>query len=436
MKNFNLTKIINYLLIIFLFSLPWQTRYILLAGSLKGEYWEYSTLALYASDALLILIFILAIINNYLNKIKIKLSTSTIWLLILSSGLLLVNLYFSLNKIVTLWHIGWLVLAIGSFIILQKSDLQKSSAIIAFITGAALSALLGLWQFISQSSFASTILGLAKHNPNQLGVSVIEAIAPDGIVERWLRAYGSLDHPNMLGGLMFAGLIFSLFFIANNNYKNKKNIFIYASLIALIGGLITSFSRAGMLAIFVSVVIFMFHSLRQKQIKSKEVWLFFIINFFMIILLAIPYYYLFVPRFYANSRLEIISTEERFAGYKESWSIIKIHPIVGSGLGTFGLALEKVDPKQEIWQYLPVHNIFVLIFTETGLAGLVLLISAIYLLFKKTTTNNRILVISVLCGLFILGLLDHWLISLHFGLLMSAVVLGLALKPQALTDSN
>lgn len=427
-----LEKIINYLLLIFLFTLPWQTRYIILAGSLKNNYWEYGTLAIYASDILLIIIFILKIINNYLNKIKFKLAASTIWLIILSIGLLLANLFFSLNKLITLEHITWLILAIIIFIILQQTTLKKSTALLAFITGAALSGLLGLWQFITQSSFASTILGLATHDPNNLGVSVVEAIAPDGVTERWLRAYGSLDHPNMLGGLMFAGLIFSLYFIVKENSKSKKNILIMASLIALMGGLITSFSRAGWIAIFISVIIFIFYSLRNKQIKSKEVWSFFIINFIMIVLLALPYYYLFVPRFSTATRLEKISAEERYSGYKESWSVIKHHPIIGSGLGTYGLALEKINSKEQVWFYQPAHNIFLLLLGETGLAGLILFIYAIYLIFKKSTADstNRNIIISVICGLFILGLLDHWLISLHFGLLFMATVLAIALKPQ------
>jgi O-antigen ligase len=108
--------------------------------------------------------------------------------------------------------------------------------------------------------------------------------------------------------------------------------------------------------------------------------------------------------------------------------VVKNHPIIGSGLGVYGLALEKIDPKQSVWFYQPVHNIFILILAETGLAGLILFIYAIYLAFKKATPDNKILVLSLICGLFILGILDHWLISLHFGLFFFATVLGLALN--------
>lgn len=426
-----LEKIINYLLIIFLFILPWQSRYIFLAGNLKNEYWEYGTLALYASDAILVIILLLAIINYCLKKTRAKLQTSTIWLIILSSAALLINVYFSLNKLISLRNALWFIMAVGIFIILKNTSLKKSLAVLIFVISASLSGLLGLWQFVAQNSFASTILGLAKHDPTNLGVSVIEAIAPDGIIERWLRAYGSLDHPNIFAGLMMAGLIFSLYFIITGQNTDKKNIFIMAALVALTGGLATSFSRAGWLATVISILIFMIYSIKNQQIKSKEVWSFFIISFITISLLIIPYYYIFTPRISFDSRLEKISTEERYAGYKESWSIIKQYPILGSGLGTYGIALEKINSEKTVWFYQPVHNIFILILSEAGLIGVILSIFAIYLIIKKSITDNKALVVSLLCGLLILGIFDHWLISLHFGFLFMATVLGLALNKKS-----
>ena len=78
------------------------------------------------------------------------------------------------------------------------------------MAGAFLQACLGIYQFFTQSSFACKWLGMASHNAQDLGVSVIETLSG----ERWLRAYGGLDHPNIFGGfLCFSILILISFFI-------------------------------------------------------------------------------------------------------------------------------------------------------------------------------------------------------------------------------
>ena len=63
-----LKKILDYLLMLFLFLLPWQTRWFYQSGSLNGGYWEYGTFSLYGTQILLWLIIILFAAHKFGRK--------------------------------------------------------------------------------------------------------------------------------------------------------------------------------------------------------------------------------------------------------------------------------------------------------------------------------------------------------------------------------
>ena len=63
-----LNKIINYLLLLFLFLLPWQTRWIYQPGYLNSGYWEYGTYSFYGTQILLWLIIILFAVYKFVHR--------------------------------------------------------------------------------------------------------------------------------------------------------------------------------------------------------------------------------------------------------------------------------------------------------------------------------------------------------------------------------
>ncbi|MCX6792530.1 MAG: O-antigen ligase family protein [Candidatus Falkowbacteria bacterium] len=428
----NLKKIQTWLLIIFLFTLPWQTRWIINAGTIGKDYWEYGTISLYASDILLFIIIILQLLNRRLEKLKNDISTDNLLLLVISIFTLAANIYFSLNKGLSLFHAAWIILALGLFIVLRQDIITRSAALLSFVSGAAVVALLGSWQFISQTAPAVTWLGLAQHSSGDLGASVIETMAPDGVIERWLRAYGSLDHPNMLGGLAALAIFFCLYLIFKTEPKNKKGVIIIAAFIFLTAGLIGSFSRTALIATGLAVIIYFIFAIKTGFMATiKKAIPLFIIGIIISALFALPYYYIFLPRLSANTRLEQLSTSERIAGYKESLPIIKQHLVIGSGLGTYGLALKDKDPKQLVWYYQPIHDLYLLILAEAGILGALLwlwfMLKNIISAWKKFP-EDRFIISGTIIVLLCIGLFDHWLMSLHFGLLFSAAALGLTLR--------
>jgi hypothetical protein len=75
------------------------------------------------------------------------------------------------------------------------------------------------------------------------------------------------------------------------------------------------------------------------------------------------------------------SLEERNLYLSVSERIISENPIVGIGTGQFIFETERLLPNLEISQYQPVHNVFLIIWSEWGIVGLVLFILFLWKLF-------------------------------------------------------
>lgn len=414
----NIEKI---LIIIFLISLPWQTRYIISSGQLENNYWEYGTIALYAIDIIVGALFLLSL--RYFKKLKIE-----TWLIIIFAILLLIiNLSISLNKQISLWHSLWIIEAFVIILMIKRSSIRTTTLSLIFAISAAMSSFLGIWQFLSQTSPASKWFGLAEHQSNALGTSVIEAVAPDGVIERWLRSYGSLDHPNIFGGLMSLSIIVLIW---ANLKKTDNRLYRIVSLLTTVilgAGLISSFSRGAWLSLIIGLIV-LFLAQEKTWQAIKKSFDFILCLIVVSVLFLIPFYYLFIPRLSNDSRLENTSIIERVSGYKESLEIIKENFWLGSGLGNYGLALHNQIPKKLVWFYQPVHNVFVLYFEELGVLGAVFFVFIIYSYIKNTPKEKRSLAFSLAIALIIIGIFDHWPMSLHPGIIIVSSLIGLSLK--------
>jgi len=434
-----LSKIIEYGLYLLAFLLPIQTRLIIKAG-----FNEYQTYSLYGVDILLILVLLLFAIcvvyswiagqiRNDKNEL-VPYGNRIIWWFI--GGFVLISaisFLFASDKLLAIYKFGWLILGVGLFWLITRVNYNKLKLIYAMLVGIFLQAVLGIWQFLTQSSFANKWLGLAAHDPAQLGTSVVEFIAKDGIGERWLRAYGGLDHPNILGGVLAVGILLIVFlFLDNKNselkIKYKKAIF-YSLFFIFITALFFTFSRGAWLAVLAGGLFMLISFVIKRDLKSqKEMLIAILLSSILIGVLFFQYNELVITRLGDNSRLEIKSRIERVASYNEALQIIKKYPLTGVGLGNYTLALSREIPNQESFYYQPTHNVFLLVCAETGIIGLLffVLINLSLLIFSFKKMNDR--AVAIIIALIVIMSLDHWLFSLHFGVLFFWLVLGLMIS--------
>ena len=448
-----LKKTIEYGLYLLVFLLPWQTRWIIRGGEI-----EYSRISLYGVDILLLVLVGLFIVYQLRIKDKalipefsrVKPGTTKWWLVGFLELIIFVSIFFASDKILALYRYGVFLLGVGFFWLIVAFKYDRVKFVRSLLVGILLQACLGIWQFLMQSSFANKWLGMALHNPSELGVSVIETIGPDGIRERWLRAYGGMEHPNVLGGMLVVGvlLLVSLLFqkkFSISNFQFSKNFqflifnfqgLIYVFFVIFIMAIFFTFSRGAWISVSGGVILMLFWSVFRKDLwVQKNVLQIILVSIILAAVLYSQFGNLVITRLTKDSRLEIMSSQERIASFKDAKELIKENAFTGIGIGNYSLAMSKHAPERQAWEYQPVHNVFLLVWAEVGILGLLGFLGLLGYLGWTCIRKKNIIGLSLLLALVIMMSVDHWFWSLHFGVIFTWLVFGLILSNPQINKS-
>ena len=427
-----LKQFISWLIIGFIFLLPLQTRLIYKQGILNAGVWEYGTFSLYATELLFFVILALTIVyciklvtaNNALNKNYWR----RLLPLVAVALIMAVNIFLSQSQSIAFYKLGQLIEATALFfiILIIKPEFQRISW--AIVLSGLVQSVSAIEQFIDQKVIANKWLGMASQSPEILGTPIVQL---DGV--RWLRTFGTFSHPNMLAGFLVVGLILIIGLYAS---ANKEKIKKYLSLIFVINSvaLFTTLSRAALIAMFFSIILFAFLS-RKDQLLNKTVTKFALIFIFIAIVFSATYPELIFSRTFSGNRVENISNTTRIEQYKEYWPIIKNNWLTGVGLGNYTAELFATNPTREAWLYQPIHNTYLLIFAELGIFGFILILSIIFYVFylaRGTLTCHYEPVSRLTClaclaglaGLACLALFDHYLWSFYSGIILTSIILA------------
>lgn len=430
---FSLTKIIEYLFYSFIFLLPWQTRWIWHQGILNNGYWEYGTFSLYGIDILLAIIFVLVVVSLFLRKdrklksIVFNSKAGILGLCLLVTGLTIIWAY---SASLGLYYFVKILEGIILVWVIAKVNFSWTKLALSFVAAGVIQAGLGVFQFFSQEVIASKWLGISNHLPSNLGDFVIEIAG-----QRWLRAYGSLPHPNMLAVFLVICLIILAGLYINN--KNKKTALIYFVFFIIISaGLFFTFSRTAWLALAIAVLFWATIAFGKKIPAEFNFNLLKLLTilFIVFIILTAVFPDLVFTRLGGGERLEKQSVQERIDYTKQAYAMIKKHWLLGVGIGNYTLAVQKeMNPDLASWSYQPVHNIFLLSSAELGVMSLLFWFIVFYLVYKRFKEPGGlemwivIFFISFLV-LLIAGCFDHFLWTLHFGIILFWLILGIFLK--------
>ncbi|HEY8108893.1 MAG TPA: O-antigen ligase family protein [Patescibacteria group bacterium] len=297
-------------------------------------------------------------------------------------------------------------------------------ALWAFTTGAAVQAAWGIAQFLLQRDFGLWWLGESDIAPERFGVAKLVA---DG--ETYVRAYGSLPHPNLLAAYLAAAAFWvGTVVFWKDGARPRRTQVGYVLLLVLLGvGLLVTFSRVAIAATLVGGILVALFSWRRWQRLPWPAAAAAAITLCVALLLA-PYW---------QGRTVVESSQEtgvsnRKAGYEQAALVIADQPL-GVGAGNFVLAARSADPARPAYQYQPVHNVPLLVVSELGLLGGALLAWFAVRLgrrFHKVSSRDRQersieFMLFALTGVFVLmALADHFLWSLPQGLLLGGVLVA------------
>lgn len=291
--------------------------------------------------------------------------------------------------------------------------------------------LLAMAQFLHQHSLGGIFWWLGERvlSPDTPGVARFNFCALSSDVCRLiLRPYATFPHPNALGG--FFAVILPMLIYQWYGCRQKKLRGVYAVIFLLgVAGLFISFSRG---AWFVGVLVggtLMYALLRRDVYRLLSTGLYRLIIPGLITVFFIVNIVAFFPSAADES---VVRRNELNSAAVTMW---KDSPIIGVGLGNFLVTLPSVSYARSGNYLQPVHNIYLLILAEAGISGVIGIIVFAGINFRKrikhityafhVLDHATVLVVLSVVAILLLGLIDHYPITLQQGQLLVTLFFSL-----------
>lgn len=413
-----------------LFAIPFQTRKILWQQNWYFNEWQ--TITLYATDLIFLILagiwfFSWKTGDKKASFFKIQKFDYFLFIFLAISAISIKN---STSSAISWFQFAKLAEFVLFYFYIKSYAFYRFNCIkvlwVVFV-GGVFQSIIAIGQFLKQSDLGLRWLGESMLDSNLSGVaSFFNATG-----EKIIRAYGTTPHPNILAAYLFIA-IFSFYFLWL--YKPQalcslSGVGLLFSHLLLLFAFLFTFSRtiiflwaAGFAAR--AALIWLKKDFRTMfwgdAVMRRKLSAILTITFVAMVLFAVVYW----PE--VSSRLKISAGDEavqlRIFYGKESlktglnWT--------GIGMGNFvnWLMAEARNLPRELYQ--PVHNIYLLVYSETGMLGLLAFV--LFLIFlikdfiKRTQLKNLrdysflLIFISILA----IGFFDHFLFTIQQGRFM------------------
>jgi hypothetical protein len=382
-------------------------------------YFIYTDALFFLGDALVLLAVLLWLPTRIAQPSRLPITNYPV----LSSAfcfLLFLSILWSRDWRTSLYVSFQVVVIFLFFLSLRDWPYAWKFILLGFCAALGIQVIAGIVGFMKQSTAFLAPLHLVW--PGPLDPSVRGAIVvglPNG--ESFLRAYGTLPHPNILGGFTLILLLGPVSFFLR---KERPNNLALLLLIPGVSLLALSFSRSAWLALITCSAILIWKSRHFDRSRLAILLLTIALSF---VITLFPYRELVQAR-----TLNTTSHSEEFSFIGRTWlngearRVITDYPLTGVGIGSF--IIELAMRAGEGYVIEPAHNIFLLAGAELGIPGLLLVVALFVSLAHrliKTRSPNAILAGATLAGLGLISLFDHYLWTLAPGRIMLGLVIGM-----------
>jgi len=476
MPNLKLWQTRLFFLILFLIPSNLAKHFLIPSSYVSGILVDYLIPTLYLTDIFIILLLILWLVEKLSENQQIgiwrydrNLISPSVKLLLLFLVLLSPSITFAFSFIPAFYkYLKFLELSLFVFWIKQNISLKTlfSNIINVLTTSVLFQSLLALAQWLKQSSiFGYSFLG---EQPYTLSTPSIDKITWfDGSLK--IPPMGTFPHPNILAGFIISIFPLILFSLLKSQPSSKIRWFYFATLITSTITLFLTFSLSSWLALLLIGLPLTFIFYKQpSHIYQRTQQLSLIKNLprfkswqkiinqqagnpvhdrklrFPSVRFILIYTGLLLIFLSFSTKFSFLAPQSSFSRRSQlatiSLNIIKDNPLTGIGLNNFTTVMEKygfITATTRFFQ--PVHNIYLLILSETGIIGfigfLILFLYPIYLNLKKPRSLFFIPFLSLL----FIGLFDHYILTIQQGILLFFLFLILSTfspKPQSPTNTN
>ncbi len=390
-------------------------------------------------DCFLTDFFLLAIIIIAMRTLRgVTLSRSQKLLVGFASFCLLSIFFSTCSK--EIWpYFRWLqlVLPIAASVMIGKTVSTKEGITICFwilFWSASLQCFVAIGQYFMQHSIGLKYLGEAKIRMGEAAQLLVPSKT------RWffdrllhhqtnsvalIRPSGTFPHPNILGGFLGMTLFASAYLFASEKLSKRK-AFIAGGIALQVFSLFLTFSRGALFGL-IGGALFLLILLTLHSYKKIALQLFLVILASGVLSTALLHEQLaHRGGVFTYNKLVKESDNARLYFQNLALSIAKQRPLLGAGYGQF---LLEVEPKNETGHVQKVHNIYLLILSETGILGLLAFggfcLTLLFTAWKRGIDLRRAVLLTIFVYFLWIGCVDHYLITTQHGAIMFFFMAGL-----------
>ncbi len=333
------------------------------------------------------------------------------------------NGWYELLKLLELGFFAWLV---------SKERAIFSLLFWAFGIGVIVEGTLALLQFFHQGSLQGIWYFLGERFYSASTPGIANATIHGQLL---LRPYATFPHPNVFAGYLVIAMLFLLPYVFSLRERSESKGRKVLAILAVIFGsvvLLLTFSRTAIVVFFALAVMYVY-----LKFVTLRIWTLLGI---CILVLGIFFDPLLNGRFTdIHGYMEAVTIRDLLA--QSSWWMFVNHPLFGVGLGNFLPSLPYYLPRNVLFGLLqPVHNIFLFVLAETGIAGLGVFLLVLYKAFtnswkNKTTPLFQFSLLSLL-AICLIGMTDHYFLTLQQGQLLFVLILGISFRKNKFQVTN
>ena len=383
---------------------------------------DYLSPTLYLTDILMILLFVLWLIQYFLKRTRSKEGTSSKHAYLLPAILLVIfmgiNIYFAKSSWVAIYK--WIKIIefglLGLFIVRAK-DFKFNSWVAKPLSFSLIAiSVIAFIQFNLQKTTGGALflLGERSFTATTPGIATFTIFGRE-----LLRPYSVFPHPNAMAGFLGVGFFLLLFGLSK---KSKTSFYYRLSLVIAFLTLILSISHGAWISFVLAGLVLVFVKGNQSVFRRLYIST-------VVVVIAIS---LLLPTASDKLLSSLDYGEEvnhRLHLTKVSGSLIAENAIIGVGEGNYILGLaENADFPKLSWWLQPVHNIYLLAFSEIGLIGLGLFVLLLLAVASKAILKDKRMLLAAFLFVVFTGFFDHYWVTLQQTQILFVVLMGLIFR--------
>lgn len=372
---------------------------------------DYLAPTIYLSDILVVLL--LAFWVSFDFKFIKSFFTKYRRLLFLMFLFMLINSLFSSNTFITATK--WLkiceVFLLALYVTRRVGVVSYQVLEKAILFSLTIVSLIGVSQFYIGHTVGGYLYYLGERSFS-ISTPGIALVAIDGV--DFLRTYSIFPHPNALAG--YLGV--SVFLLLNLGISRRKYFPVF--LILIFTCFVLTFSLSSVIGLVVCLLLWMVRE--KKDFFAKVVSGVFFVT--IVLSLLIP---LISKALLTNNYVFSKNVTERLSLAVSSGQLVSDHFLIGSGLNTFIPNLQNINVNVNSPILLqPVHNIFLLVLSELGVVGLLIVTTLFYFVLRKTIIDRKVYLSMIIIFVVISGFFDHYWFTIQQNILLLGVVIGMS----------